>query len=183
MHPSFPAPAWLVALTAMLALLATGRAGDFPARHRLRFRRQFRRSFQPVRQRRGGSLQEGTGIAFREFEVTNAAQREQVMTQLPGAVRRSLWRSASRRPRPSRRSRRNFRVKFTDHRRHSRPAERPVGQLPRAESSFLLRHARRAGLETGGSDSSAAWTFRSSASSRWAYRRRRPVREPGHRGV
>ena len=82
MHPvSFPVLARLAALTAMLALLPLAAAGDFLPAIVYDFGGKFDRSFNQSASGGAERFKKETGIAFREFEITNAAQREQVMTQ------------------------------------------------------------------------------------------------------
>jgi len=78
---SLSAPARLAALTTILALLPPAAAGDFLPAIVYDFGGKFDRSFNQSASEGAERFKKETGIACREFEVTNAAQREQVMTQ------------------------------------------------------------------------------------------------------
>lgn len=73
---------WLTALVAFPALLPSARAKDFSPAIVYDFGGKFDRSFNQSASVGAERFKQDTGIAFREFEITNAAQREQVMTQL-----------------------------------------------------------------------------------------------------
>ena len=73
---------WLAALVALPALLPAIRAKDFAPAIVYDFGGKFDRSFNQSASVGAERFKQDTGIAFREFEITNAAQREQVMTQL-----------------------------------------------------------------------------------------------------
>jgi basic membrane protein A len=72
----------LVALAAVSALLRTAQANDFLPAIVYDFGGKFDRSFNQSASVGAERFRKETGIAFREFEITNAAQREQIMTQL-----------------------------------------------------------------------------------------------------
>jgi basic membrane protein A len=72
----------LAALMAFSALLSFARAKDFSPAIVYDFGGKFDRSFNQSASVGAERFKQDTGIAFREFEITNAAQREQVMTQL-----------------------------------------------------------------------------------------------------
>jgi basic membrane protein A len=73
---------WLAASAAFSALLPSARAKDFSPAIVYDFGGKFDRSFNQSASVGAERFKQDTGIAFREFEITNAAQREQVMTQL-----------------------------------------------------------------------------------------------------
>ena len=73
---------WLAALLALPALHPAARARDFSPAIVYDFGGKFDRSFNQSASVGAERFKHDTGIAFREFEITNAAQREQVMTQL-----------------------------------------------------------------------------------------------------
>jgi basic membrane protein A len=72
----------LAALLAFAASLPSVRAKDFSPAIVYDFGGKFDRSFNQSASVGAERFKRETGIAFREFEITNAAQREQVMTQL-----------------------------------------------------------------------------------------------------
>lgn len=67
-------------LTTVVAAAAT--AADFQPAIVYDFGGKFDRSFNQSASEGAERFKEETGVAFREFEITNAAQREQAMTQL-----------------------------------------------------------------------------------------------------
>ena len=110
-----------------------------------------------------------TGIDYREFEIQTDAQREQALRKLRrSAAQTRSSPSASARQRRSRRSR----TEFPEH--AVSPSSTSVVDLPNVQSIVFKEHegslpgrrARRAReQDRARSGSSAAWTFRSSATS------------------
>ena len=75
------ASTYLAVLTT-LAALTVGRAKDFSPAIVYDFGGKFDRSFNQSASEGAERFKQATGIAVREFEITNAAQREQAMAQL-----------------------------------------------------------------------------------------------------
>ena len=73
---------WIVLLAAGPSLLPPARAGDFMPAIVYDFGGKFDRSFNQSASVGVERFKKETGISVREFEITNAAQREQIMTQL-----------------------------------------------------------------------------------------------------
>jgi basic membrane protein A len=78
----YSAPSWIAVLTAVLALLPAVPAGEFMPAIVYDFGGKFDRSFNQSASVGVERFKKETGIPVREFEITNAAQREQIMTQL-----------------------------------------------------------------------------------------------------
>ncbi len=78
MKPIFP----VRALAALVLLAAGARAADFMPAIVYDMGGKFDRSFNQSASDGAEKFKQDTGIAVREFEITNAAQREQFMTQL-----------------------------------------------------------------------------------------------------
>jgi basic membrane protein A len=76
------APSWIAVLTAALALLPAAAAREFMPAIVYDFGGKFDRSFNQSASVGVERFKKETGIPVREFEITNAAQREQIMTQL-----------------------------------------------------------------------------------------------------
>ena len=72
----------IAALAAILALLPAATAGEFMPAIVYDFGGKFDRSFNQSASVGVERFKKETGIPVREFEITNAAQREQIMTQL-----------------------------------------------------------------------------------------------------
>ena len=79
--PRLRASSGIAAFAALSALLLPAAAGDFLPAIVYDFGGKFDRSFNQSASEGAERFKKETGIAFREFEITNAAQREQVMTQ------------------------------------------------------------------------------------------------------
>jgi basic membrane protein A len=79
--PLFALP-WIALLAAVPALLPPARAGEFMPAIVYDFGGKFDRSFNQSASVGVERFKKETGIPVREFEITNAAQREQIMTQL-----------------------------------------------------------------------------------------------------
>jgi basic membrane protein A len=75
------APICLASFAALSALLQPAVAGDFLPAIVYDFGGKFDRSFNQSASEGAERFKQETGVVFREFEITNAAQREQVMTQ------------------------------------------------------------------------------------------------------
>src|SRR5207302_11217280 len=75
-------PRSLAAVLALLVFIASSSAADFQPAIIYDFGGKFDRSFNQSASEGAERFKKETGIAFREFEVTNAAQREQAMAQL-----------------------------------------------------------------------------------------------------
>ena len=71
-----------LALLASMGTTALAAAGDFSPAIVYDFGGKFDRSFNQSASEGAERFKRDTGIAFREFEITNAAQREQIMAQL-----------------------------------------------------------------------------------------------------
>ena len=83
MHHAPPsALSWLAACLVAGTLLMPAMAKDFSPAIVYDFGGKFDRSFNQSASVGAERFKRETGIAFREFEITNAAQREQMMTQL-----------------------------------------------------------------------------------------------------
>ncbi|HUJ44773.1 MAG TPA: BMP family ABC transporter substrate-binding protein [Opitutaceae bacterium] len=79
--PRLRVPSGIAAFAALSALLLPAAAADFAPAIVYDFGGKFDRSFNQSASEGAERFKKETGIAFREFEITNAAQREQVMTQ------------------------------------------------------------------------------------------------------
>ena len=79
--PRHRALSGIVAIAALSALHLPAAAGDFVPAIVYDFGGKFDRSFNQSASEGAERFKKETGIAYREFEITNAAQREQVMTQ------------------------------------------------------------------------------------------------------
>ncbi len=79
--PLFALP-WIALLAAVPALLPPARAGEFMPAIVYDFGGKFDRSFNQSASVGVERFKKETGIPVREFEITTAAQREQIMTQL-----------------------------------------------------------------------------------------------------
>ena len=79
--PRLRASSGIAAFAALSALLLPAAAGDFLPAIVYDFGGKFDRSFNQSASEGAERFKKETGIACREFEITNAAQREQVMTQ------------------------------------------------------------------------------------------------------
>src|SRR5512142_463425 len=77
-----PVPTRIAVLTAALALLPAAVAGEFMPAIVYDFGGKFDRSFNQSASEGAERFKKETGITPREFEITNAAQREQAMAQL-----------------------------------------------------------------------------------------------------
>lgn len=81
-HASRFAPLWLAAGLAAGVLPSPAGAEDFSPAIIYDFGGKFDRSFNQSASEGAERFRKETGITFREFEITNAAQRKQIMTQL-----------------------------------------------------------------------------------------------------
>ncbi len=81
-HASRLAPLWFTAGLAAGLWSHPARAGDFSPAIVYDFGGKFDRSFNQSASEGAERFRRETGIACREFEITNAAQRKQIMTQL-----------------------------------------------------------------------------------------------------
>jgi len=103
-------PRFACALAALMYLSAGVRAADFQPAIVYDMGGKFDRSFNQSAAEGVEKFKKDTGIAAREFEITNAAQREQAFTQLAAVAPRSSSAPASPRRRRLRRSRSSFRM-------------------------------------------------------------------------